>query len=107
MSDDATVKTCPGGKKCHFYSESMPEGWFEGGSMEYLGGPQYGVQYCGEHHAELLPGGEVVPMVPLEKAVDGVILCPIDDAGGCQVVGKCGSPACRAALAEYLRKADE
>ena len=106
MSEPATVKTCPGGEKCHSYSESLPEGWFEG--TDYLGGPDYGVQYCAEHHAELLPGGEVVPMVPLEQAVDALIAavqeCPAYTDGDC--LRGCntpeGSDACREALRKHL-----
>lgn len=91
------TKTCP--KGCHTFSETM-DGWFDG--YEYLGGPQYGPQYCAASDYKLLPGGEVVEMVSLELAV-GTLL---DGCGwrGDYCGESCGSDKCKELWREHLRK---
>ena len=86
MDIDATVKTCP--KGCHVYkvwSDDEP-GWMEridedddlflayAKPCSVVPGGEQDMVYCERSHAELLPGGEVVEMVPLETAVGSHVL---------------------------------
>lgn len=100
------TKTCPGGEKCHWWNGTYWMAWSESCDAWISIAQPHESTYCFAHNCRLDPGGECVPMVPLERAVEvGMMSFTSDDI--CDLVDclhvPCASEKCLQLIREALR----